>query len=402
MCQQAKTKLLFVIYGLGIGGAERSLVNLLNEIDYDRYEVDLYVMDYFHKSTQNGLLSQINEKVNFILPDRNMRFLTAINIKTLLKFFSFKRAFYWFKSKLLSRKAPNQYTKNQMQWSIAYKPIIKKLEKEYDCAIGFMHSLPSYYVIDKTLAKKKYLWIHNDYNKMILGKEYDRNYFEKANKVVTISESCKEILEQAFPDLENKFECTYNLTPINKIIEKSNLFYPEQYKCESLKLLSIGRLTYQKGFDVAIKTAQALYNDGIEFKWIVLGEGELRAELESQISDEIKDKIMFIGSVLNPYPYLLNCDILIQSSRFEGKSIVLDEAKILCKPVICTNYATAKDQIKDGFNGIIVPMEDAQTLKNEIINLSKNKELRNKIIENLKGEKFVTIDDYEVYFNGEK
>lgn len=396
-----KIKLFFAIYGLGMGGAEKSLVNLLSEIDYSLFEVDLYVFDYYNISSDNTKFLELPSKINIIKPDKNMVFLTTRKIKNMICNFSLKRLFYKGVSKFKTIHIKNSYLKNQVLWETSYKKILPVLEKEYDCAISYMQSFPNYFVIDKVQAKRKLLWVHTDYSDLSLGKDYDENYFKSADNVVTISERCVSKLEESFPQIHN-FKCLYNLTPINKVKNLSNEYIPNEYTKSTLNLLSIGRLVYDKGFDIAINAARELVKSKIDFKWVILGDGPLMNELEDMIDDSLKNHIYLLGNKNNPYPYFKHCDFVIQTSRLEGKSIVLDEAKIFYKPIICTNYSTVSDQLIDNFNGIIVPMNDYISLKNAIIKLFNDEKLQKSIIENLKNEKFMTVKDYETLFlNGD-
>ena len=136
-------------------------------------------------------------------------------------------------------------------------------------------------------------------------------------------------------------------------------FYPREYNRDDIKILSIGRLNHQKGFDIAIESAKYLYERGYRFKWYIIGDGILENNLKNLIEkNNMQDNVFLIGTRENPYPYIKNCDIFAQTSRFEGKSISLDEAKILSKPILVTNYSTAKDQIINNKEGIIVDMSE--------------------------------------------
>ena len=242
---EKKKSILFVMAGMNRGGAERSLVNLLELMDRERYEIDLLVFD-----TSGKLMTQVPKDVRVLRPDCRLKCVSTSSKGELIKNFSAKavalRAVYNFRKN--REKIP--YLQNQEKWKSVYLPALKPFSKEYDIAAAYMHSLPAYYVIDKVNAKRKILWVHNDYSRLAEGRDFDRPYFEKADRVVTISEQCVQELVRAFPDLADKFACIYNLNPKEKIFEKALEFYPEEYRnCKGLKLISIGRLNYQKGFD---------------------------------------------------------------------------------------------------------------------------------------------------------
>jgi glycosyltransferase involved in cell wall biosynthesis len=139
---------------------------------------------------------------------------------------------------------------------------------------------------------------------------------------------------------------------------RAELFYPEEYNAaKGLKLLSVGRLTEQKGFDMALDAAAILKNNGVDFCWFIIGKGHLQDALQKQIDTlGLNDNVKLLGQRTNPYPYIKNADIFLQPYRFEGKSIVLTEAKLLCKPIIATRYATVSDLITDGIDGILADM----------------------------------------------
>ena len=152
------------------------------------------------------------------------------------------------------------------------------------------------------------------------------------------------------------------------------------------KIVSIGRLTEQKGFDFAIDAAKILTEKGFKFCWYILGEGPLRKSLETQIKlNGVSDYIRLLGIRSNPYPYIKYADIFVMPSRYEGKSIALDEAKVLCKPIVVTNYPSVNDAIIDGQNGMIVDI-DAESIAKGILALYNNDILKSLFVNNLKIE----------------
>ena len=394
-------RILFVMASMNRGGAERSLINLLELMDKKRYAIDLLVFNSGGK-----LMEQVPEGVHILKPDRAITCLSTSSKAELGQSLSIKSILFRVMYILKKNKRAKQYIQNQEKWKYAFQPALKPMKTEYDIAVAYMHSLPSYYVIDKVNAKRKILWVHNDYSRLVEGMDFDRPYFEKADKVVTISEQCVRELEKAFPDLSDKFTCIYNLNPENKIREKALAFYPEEYKdCKGLKLISIGRLNYQKGFDYAVDAAKILREKNIDFSWFIIGSGELRQSLEDQIRLlGVEKEVHLLGERENPYPYIQNADIVVQTSRFEGKSIVLDEAKILHKPIITTDYVSVQDQIEDGKSGMIVPI-DSNSIADGILLLLENPVLREKLVNELKTMPDCTDKEIKKYydcFNGDK
>lgn len=159
-------------------------------------------------------------------------------------------------------------------------------------------------------------------------------------------------------------------------------------------IVSVGRLNYEKGFDIAVDTCKRLVDGGMNLVWYIVGEGSERTMLEKRINEyRLNNNLILMGNSPNPYKYMSKADIYVQPSRFEGKSIAIDEAKILCKPIVVTNFSTVLDQIKDGKNGIISEM-NSKSLADKISNCIYDYELRNKLIKNL--EKESSFADTEV------
>ena len=364
----SKKKICFVIYSLGSGGAEKALVNWLRTIDYTKYDVDLQL---FSKSGVNlkflpkdvNVLPSLGELYPEMTSTLKMMFraLKSLNIIAVLDLLGAK----------IKGVGKNNREKTLLTWRGVSK-IIGKNKKQYDVAIGYMHGIPTYYVVDNLNALKKYAWVHNDYDN-IERVNYEYGYFKKLNAVYTISEKCVISLKKYFPKLNN-IKLIYNINSADDIISESleNIEFPQ--KDAKLSLLTSGRLTKQKGYDIAIQAAEILRDRGISFVWYILGGGELKLELEKMVHDRrLENEVIFLGVKQNPYPYMKNVDIIVQPSRYEGKSVVLDEAKILKKPIVVTDYNSVRDQITDGYDGMIVPITP-KGVADGIIDMQKEKE----------------------------
>ena len=180
----------------------------------------------------------------------------------------------------------------------------------------------------------------------------------------------------------------------------ADAFYPEEYiKEENRKiLLSIGRLSPQKGFDFAIDAARILKDEGLKFIWFIIGQGELKEKLQEQIKQKhLEDCFVLLGVRENPYPYIKNADLVIQPSRYEGKSVVLDETKILAKPLIVTNYPTVHDQIMDGKEGVIVDIA-AEAISNGIMELLNNEILYESIKNYMTNNEYGNVSEMVAYY----
>lgn len=345
-------KILFVMFSLNSGGAERALINLLSIIDKDRYEIDLLLF-----SKEGAFLKLVPEYVNIIETPTVLQYFYESH-----HCFSANRILaYGYKcmATLLSYAMDRRvYYMKDYRWLTFYNRFIPKLQSQYDVAVSFISSETMFYIQDKVEAKKKIVFVHNDYKGMEYPEIYEKKYFVEMDVIATISDTCADILCQVFPECCNKICSIPNLVSSDAIRQYAILEEPEEFVHEScIKLLSVGRLTEQKGFDMAIEAASLLKKHNRNFKWIIIGNGEKEEDLKKlALKKNVEDCMLFIGLKDNPYIYMKCADIIVQTSRWEGKSVVLDEAKIIGTPIVTTDYPTAKDQIKDGKEGILVEM----------------------------------------------
>lgn len=351
------------------GGVSKSLSNLLNIIDLQRYEVDCFILspkgifmptipDSVHliKDKKTAILCD-NFPQNILNLTKNGYLLDAL-IRLFVGFFML-------------------FNKGLGAWLISRR--IYQIDKNYDLAVDYNGQQQLYYLIDKVKAKKKVSFFHSDYAQWNYYYKMDKRYYPRVDRIFTISEKCVQSLKRYFPDCSNKIELFKNISSIeliNKLAERelSSMDY------SSLKLATIGHLSTNKGTDLAIQSALILKQKGIPFRWYFIGRNQNPALFKKMISDNsLNDEIVFLGLVSNPYPYIKQADIVVHPSRFEGKSIALDEAKILCKPIVVTNFSTVNDQFKDCVNASISTMKP-EDLAERIIELAKNDELRNRYI----------------------
>lgn len=365
-----KKNILFLIGSLNNGGAERSLVNLLQLIDFERYNVDLILL-----KEKGFLCKQLPDKVHLVSNLKELHFLyNDSKIKGINPKYP-KLSYVFYISKIKARlKFKSRYKKRQYKWCKYYKDMIPKLEKRYDVAVSYLEGETMFYLVDKVDADRKIAWIHTDYTTLEADQSIDEKYFEKLNAIVGVSELCVSRLKNTYTNLSDKFIYLPNLTSSNVIRSMSESFFPKEYSSkDGLRLVSVGRVVKLKGFDLTLEAAKILKDNNVKFTWFIVGDGELIEELQKTCKNySLMDCFKFLGLCKNPYPYIKNADIIVQPSRYEGKSMVLDEAKILGKPIVVTNYDTVRDQIKDN-EGIIVKM-NAQSIANGIILMDNNKE----------------------------
>lgn len=378
-------KLLFVIPTIACGGAERSLVELLKRIDYTNYKVDLML---FRKDDMY-YLEQIPKEVTILENDEETK-LAFDHVKHLIKspiFFKklnvvIYRIWQTAKAKL---KKILKIKKYNYDWKIL-KKYVPRLKNKYDVAIGYIGGNSIYYIIDKVDARKKIGYFHTEYEKGGFDKNIDIKYFSKLDCLFSVSKEMTEKFKELMPEISDKFKTMYNILDIESIQKKAEqkIEFDDDY--QGIKIVSIGNLRYVKGYDISIEACKILKESEYEFKWYILGEGNERKKLESLIKKyKLENNIILLGLINNPYAYLKRADIYVQTSRYEGFSTSVSEAKVLNKPIVITDCPGMNNQIENKENGTITgyqPKEIAEAIA-ELIN---NENLRKKYMDNLKKE----------------
>jgi len=377
-------KILIVIHDMKIGGAQKSQLSFLKCLMASEYanEYDIHLM-MLHP--EGPFCAQIPPQVKVVAPPAELLWMSShLNAELFRKNLSWKGLLgeaRWILGKRL-RLFPGKLNDSQKMWE-CWKGLIPRNPEYYDVAVSYIDGTPNYYVMDKINAGKKLLWFHSEYQKHGYCADYDRPFLGKCCGIVTISEKCRDCLLEEFPEFSPKIHILENITVYEDLLRKSRENCSEFEETEKLKLLTVGRLHPLKGIDLAIEAAKQLQLSGVPFLWLVVGDGPERERLQKQLDTAgISDCFRLIGSRDNPYPYMAKCDILVQPSRVEGKSIVLDEAKLLLKPIVATDYVTVKDSIDHGENGWVVEMT-GQALCEGIIRMHQDVQLRSRIVMSL-------------------
>lgn len=372
--------ILFHIGSFQAGGAEKSLVSLLNLLPKDDYNIDVLVFN-----NKGIFVSDVPDNIVVRIAPFPYKFL-SISLKNIQEYLKSPVKYLFIKLiGLLYSKFNKKLSQNQALWKI-WRKYIPVYNKRYDIAVSYLEGITNYFVIDKVIAGKKILWVHNEYNKLQYNTKFDFEYFSKADTVVTISDICRQDLLKNFQSLTTKFKVLENISDSRSIQQKSQAAINDESfnRYKGLKILSVGRLTPQKNYQLALRAAKILMNKSVDFNWYIIGEGNLRSELEMLAKElSVDDVVHFIGIKENPYPYMKMADIIAMSSSFEGKSIVIDEAKILCKPIVTVNYPSVSDNIENYITGIITDMTP-ESFAEGILNLYNDSDLKFRLIENLR------------------
>lgn len=385
----SKNRLFISMHYLELGGAEMSLIGLLQALDYSKYEVDLFI----HRH-QGELMRFIPKEVN-LLPEIAAYACIESPIKEAMARGQYGVIFGRLKAKIRAwgYKAKDSF---KPQYAIfqyvaqEIEPYLPMMEQngEYDLAISFLQ--PHNYVLSKVRAKKKACWIHTDYTKVEFDTEAELPIWAAYDHIVSISPDVTKSFLQVFPSLNCKIVEIENILSsefVRKRAEEKDVSVEMPKKDGKINILSVGRFTDAKNYDNIPDICRRIREKGIDLYWYIIGYGNdvlIRQKIQKA---GMEYYVIILGKRINPYPYIKACDIYAQPSLYEGKSVTVREAQMLCKPVVVTNYPTAKSQIQNGIDGVIVPM-DNEGCAQGITDFINNQELQRQIVD------YLHIHDY--------
>ena len=228
---------------------------------------------------------------------------------------------------------------------------------EYDLAVAYLEGGSTYYVADHVKAKKKAAFIHVDYTMAGYTRKLDLDCYSKLDRIYAPAESTLESFRRVYPEHDCKLEVFRNMRDDSEILRMSRLFggFTDDYG--GVRILTVGRLTAQKAFDISIRAMKLLKDAGADCRWYVLGEGEQRRFLERQIRDlGLEDDFILCGAVDNPYPYFAQANLYVHASRFEGESVALREAQVLGCPILASDCPGNREAVSDGVDGRLCPL----------------------------------------------
>ena len=360
-------KILFTIGCLDSGGVSKSLINLLETIDKENNEVSLFVANpkgvmmkhvpYNVKILSNGKISSLVAGFKGLLPLLRKGYI-------LLFLFSIIRIFLsrFDKGKaglLLSRLMP------------------RFIDERYDLIVDYNGQHMLYYMVDKLYGRKKITFFHSDYTQWSHYENVDCIYYPKVDGIYSISPTCVESLKKKFPQCSDKIFLMENLILKDNIVklskESQNIINPDD-----VNFVTLGHVCLNKGTKLAIESAYLLKQRGLKFKWYFIGQVSDEFDFLSYAKElDVEENVIFLGRQDNPYPFLSAATLYIHPSKFEGKSIALDEAKILLKPIVVTNFSSVHDQFTDRVNASVCDM-NSDSVANAIIELLEDAKLRDR------------------------
>lgn len=377
-------RILFMCINMNIGGTEKALLTMLNEIESSKYDITLLMLEEY-----GGFLNEIPSfvKVKYVNEYKDIKSLIKEPPKLLAK--ELIRNKKYLKGLLILLNYSISKITNNISYYYKYiSKNIRNIEEDYDLAVAYAGPMDfiTYFVLNKIKAKKKVQWIHFDITKIGFNKKFAEKNYKKFDKIFVVSEEGKEKLINLIPALNNKVEAFFNIISCNLIenMSKNEKGFDDSFN--GVRILTVGRLSKEKGQDLTINVLARLKNEGYNIKWYCIGDGPEKDNYKQIIKNlNIENDYILLGSKLNPYPFMKYCDIYVQPSRYEGYCITLGEARCFDNPIVTTNFTGAKEQIKNEVTGLICDTSEEGIYKS-VKRLLDDKELYSKIRENLKGD----------------
>lgn len=357
-----RKKVLFMMINMNVGGMEKALLNMISVMPKDQYEITVLMLEEY-----GGFLDHLPKEIK-------KEYLQGYeNIKDLINDPPQLSALKYLKKGRLIQASVilglHIITKILDNRELYIKYVLRKyprLEQEYDVAIAYAgpNDLISYFVYNKINAKEKKQWIHFDVTKIGFNSKFSLNLYKKYNEIFVVSEEAKYKLTRVLPQIKEKTRVFQNIVSPHVIYHHAKNGKGFKDNFSGIRILTVGRLAIEKGQDLAIKALARLIAEGFNVRWYCVGDGFSRVELESMIEEyNLKDHFILLGSDPNPYPYIDQCDIYVQPSRYEGYCITLIEARCLHKPIVTTDVNGSREQIIHGENGLIVGINEEEIFR---------------------------------------
>ena len=364
------TSIAFFTLDMTMNGASKALIDILNHLDYNKVSVDVYVCS-FGGELDNEIPSQVNVIPVPRYPSDPVGLIRC----------AAKHPVHFFRSIRQKKRLASEKKHINCEATSFRMPII---DKKYDVAIAFRHyNLDTMYVINNMKAAKKYFWVHGEANltpdeQKTLGK-----YYKKYDGVFPVSKTAENRLCAYFPWLREKSVVLNNITDADKLKRLADEGHGFDDNYQGLRVFSIGRLSPEKGFIMATEACKILSDKGYDFRWYIAGDGIERAKIEKYISQNgISDKLILLGTVMNPYRMLRECDIYVSCSYTEAYPLSIMEAQTFDRPIIVTDIPSARQQLIDNKTAIFSDTF-SDKLSEKLAYLLDNQETREYLSHNL-------------------
>lgn len=386
-----------------LGGAERALLGLLDALDPARVQVDLFLNQH-----TGDFLPLVPGWVR-LLPERRGYNAIERPMRTVVREGQWRVALARLRARcrhaayvLALTPGEREIDASVFQYVMSeVEPLLPSVgpcegEESYDLAISFLQ--PHNFVLSKVRARKKICWIHTDYSTVHVNVAQELPLWGAYDHIVSISPDCTRAFLKTFPSLKPKIiEIENILSPafvrlqaalgdapelqaargedvnrgggrlltivtVGRLCHQKNVDNIAAIMKQLIEILSVGRISHAKNYDNVPDVCRRLVDQcpaDVQVRWFILGPGDDSLVRRRIAEAGMQEHVVLLGARSNPYPYIAACDIYCQPSRYEGKSVTVREAQMLCRPVLITAYPTAHSQVSDGQDGIIAPMDNA-------------------------------------------
>lgn len=379
-------RILFVINTLGQAGAETALLSLLQTLAREkgeaRYEISLYVL-----TGQGEMASRLPADVRLlnkkyreesVLTAKGRKYLKKTVLKAMFTRGTVVKLFPYLVKNTCAMLGKKRLLPDKLLWRVLSDGGMV-LPEEYDLAVSYLEGGAAYFVADHVKAAKKAAFIHVDYEKAGYTRALDKDCYLAFDKIFTVSDEVREAFLKAYPELPDKTEVFHNILNKEEIVRRAEEGEGFTDGFTGMRLLSVGRLTAQKAFEVSVDAMKRLKDAGKNVRWYVLGEGDQHKRLQEQIDAlGLTEDFILYGAVNNPYPFMKQADIYVHASRFEGKSIAIQEAQILGKPMVVSDCSGNREQVCHGRDGLMCGLTP-DSLAENIMLLLEDEALRGKL-----------------------
>lgn len=372
-------KILFVINTMDRAGAEMALLELLRCLQKkEELELSLFVL-----TGQGEMLGQVPESVKIlnksydfcsVLTEKGKRHLMKTSLRAcFIRGNVFRRLPYLVKL-LLDMVKKKRIQPDKLLWRIISDGAERQKE-EYDLAVAYLEGGSAYYVTDHVKAKKKVAFYHTDYQMAGYTRYMDQECYLYYDKIFAISDAVKEVFLSVYPECKEKTEVFYNIINRERILALSGQPGGFSDDFDGIRILTVGRLTTPKDFAQSIQAMKLVKEQGIHARWYILGEGDQRPALEALIKKlHLEQDFYLPGAVENPYTYLKQADIYVHATRYEGKSVAIQEAQVLGKPILASNCSGNRELVVSGEDGLLCDLTP-EAICDGIITLLSNVDL---------------------------
>lgn len=367
-----KKRVLFIIDSLTCGGAEKSLVSLLPLLDQEKYKLYLWT-----RSRGGAFASLVPKHIHIV---NQPEYTIFGHLKFKLGGILYSIIFRW--NKFIGKNEHVAETLWKCQgWAM-------KIPKgNWDTVVAYQQGMPTYLVANKFNGCKKIAWVNADIFKAGYNTKFNSKFYQKFDYICPVSDVLHKMMNMRMPEFSEKYITVWDIInpDLTRKLAKESCVNLRKDNGEYI-FITTGRLVPPKGYDIAIEAATILKENGVKFKWYFIGDGPERQKIEHGIkTNELLNHIVLLGLQTNPYKYMEQADVYVQTSKFEGFGMTIAEAKILGKPIVSTNFDVVYNQITHEKNGLIAEM-NGKSIADSIYRMITDNELRNSIIEEVNRE----------------